>query len=354
MIGRESLTSFFHLSRNTALLLPAALACALAPAAARAASNATLAAFTAPAAPAGFTVRFVRDGVAEQVDTTAHSVGGFLSEQGVVPQEDDFVSAEAATPLTDGMTIEYRSAVPVKLVVGGEPRELRSAAPTVGALLSAQGVELGPHDTVSPGLAQGFAPGSVVRVRRIDEWVVRVAQKIAPKVVDRVDVDLAPNGQKVVRAGSAGLRELVMRVTKVDGVIRRSVIAQKIVKAPQTRIVARGVGALGRLTNLAVRGFQGTLKIAGNALHMLATAYTSRCIGCSGYTALGMRAGRGVVAVDPAFIPLGTKLFIPGYGPAVAGDTGSAIRGNRIDLGFNSSSDAVAFGRRPVNVYVLR
>ena len=70
---------------------------------------------------------------------------------------------------------------------------------------------------------------------------------------------------------------------------------------------------------------------------------------CSG----GRVAGHGVVAVDPRIIPLGSRLFIPGYGSAVAGDTGSAIRGNRIDLGFNSLRDALLFGRRAITVYVL-
>ncbi len=86
---------------------------------------------------------------------------------------------------------------------------------------------------------------------------------------------------------------------------------------------------------------------------MVATAYTAGCAGCSGYTASGYRAGHGIVAVDPGVIPLGTRLYIPGYGFALAGDTGGAIHGNRIDLGFDSISDAVQFGRRPVKVYTL-
>jgi 3D (Asp-Asp-Asp) domain-containing protein len=86
---------------------------------------------------------------------------------------------------------------------------------------------------------------------------------------------------------------------------------------------------------------------------MVATAYTANCDGCSGVTASGQHAGHGIVAVDPRVIPLGSHLYIPGYGHAVAGDTGGAIRGNRVDLGFNSDADAMQFGRRPVTVYVL-
>lgn len=90
-------------------------------------------------------------------------------------------------------------------------------------------------------------------------------------------------------------------------------------------------------------------------MHMDATAYTAYCGGrCSGRTALGWQAGYGIVAVDPRVIRLRTRLYIPGYGYAVAGDTGGSIRGARIDLGFNSYRDARHFGRRDIVVYILQ
>ena len=92
-------------------------------------------------------------------------------------------------------------------------------------------------------------------------------------------------------------------------------------------------------------------------LIMVATAYDPGPRSCgryaSGWTAIGMRAGKGVVAVDPSVIPLGTRLYIEGYGPAVAGDVGRAIKGRRIDLGYGTYREAIAWGRRTVRVYVL-
>ena len=89
-------------------------------------------------------------------------------------------------------------------------------------------------------------------------------------------------------------------------------------------------------------------------MQMVATAYTPCCSGCSGITATGRPAGHGIVAVDPRVIPLGTRLYIPGYGYAIAGDTGGAIVGYRIDLGYTSNRDALHFGRRAVTVYRLK
>jgi 3D (Asp-Asp-Asp) domain-containing protein len=89
-------------------------------------------------------------------------------------------------------------------------------------------------------------------------------------------------------------------------------------------------------------------------LHLIATAYTAGCEGCSGITKTGTHAVHGVVAVDPRIIPLGTKLYVPGYGRALAGDTGGDIQGHRIDLCFDSTREAQRFGRRAIVVYVVR
>lgn len=70
-------------------------------------------------------------------------------------------------------------------------------------------------------------------------------------------------------------------------------------------------------------------------------------------TYLGGQVRKGVVAVDPKVIPLGSKLWVEGYGPAVAEDEGSAIVGNRIDLAFDNRKDALDYGIKPVKVYVL-
>ena len=89
------------------------------------------------------------------------------------------------------------------------------------------------------------------------------------------------------------------------------------------------------------------------AYTMHASAYLPSDGGGSGITATGIPARHGVVAVDPNVIPLGSRLFIPGYGEAIAADTGGAIVGNKIDLCMESYDEAIQFGRRNVEVYVL-
>jgi len=92
-------------------------------------------------------------------------------------------------------------------------------------------------------------------------------------------------------------------------------------------------------------------------IEMHATAYTAAPSenggNTSGRTAIGLKIGHGVVAVDPRVIPLGTRLFIEGYGHAVAADTGSAIKGHRIDLGVDTRRESNRIGRRRVKVHIL-
>nr|WP_071459799.1 3D domain-containing protein [Bacillus mediterraneensis] len=89
-----------------------------------------------------------------------------------------------------------------------------------------------------------------------------------------------------------------------------------------------------------------------------ATAYTANCKGCSGTTATGVNLkanpGAKVIAVDPSVIPLGSKVYVEGYGYATAADTGGAIKGNKIDVFIPNQSDALAWGRKQVKVTIVQ
>ena len=112
-------------------------------------------------------------------------------------------------------------------------------------------------------------------------------------------------------------------------------------------------GIVGTQTMNALSTASGQPIPVDNTIVMEATAYTADDPGNSGYTATGQPLAYGMVSVDPNVIPLGSQLYIEGYGYAVAADTGGGIVGNRIDLAMDSVSDALNFGRRDVVVHVL-
>ena len=305
--------------------------------------------------PQAISVSLVQDGAESTYPTRASTVREFLGERNLAVTEDDYVSVPADEALVDGMRIEYRAAVPIELVVGKEHRTLRTSVLTVEALLVAQNVDLDPNDEVTPAVDARPLANGIVRVVRVKTWTAKTIRPITPPLTNRYDSSLARGTTETMDPGTSGRREVLMRLVSRNGdKAKRTVLASRILRAPRPKIVAIGTGNFPSIVEFATNHLNDPVHLAGSAVRMEATAYVANCDGCTGITRLGLKAGHGIVAVDPNFIPLGTKLFVPGYGPALAGDIGGAIKGRRIDLGFNSLTDAINFGRREITVYVLK
>ena len=156
-----------------------------------------------------------------------------------------------------------------------------------------------------------------------------------PVEVQYERVDTLPKGmEEVLQEGTQGLGEVVD--TKE---LQRTTITPM-----KPKIIRAGTRDIG------VSQLYNQVK---SVITMEATAYLPTDGGGDGITATGMRARHGVVAVDPDVIPLGTRVFIPGYGEAIAADTGGDIVGNRIDVVLEDYGSAMQFGRRTVDVYIL-
>jgi 3D (Asp-Asp-Asp) domain-containing protein len=298
----------------------------------------------------------VHDGIRDAVETRASTVEALLAERGIIRRPEDTVSSAPDSALTDSSTLVYRQAVPVSLVVDGVATTVLTSAATVGEMLASRRLTVGSHDRLTPAPGVPIASGEIVKLTRVTSWIEHIRTSIAPPVARKYDLSLAAGKRRVVDAGAPGTRETTIAVLQPNPARapKHLFLAARLLRLPRTKIIAEGIGDAATLAQIAQRGFVGTVRLADAALKMVATAYTSACSGCSGMTATGRPAGRGVVAVDPRVIPLGSQLFIPGYGRALAGDTGSEIRGNRIDLGFASHRAAMTFGRRAIVVYVLR
>ena len=301
-----------------------------------------------------FSVTLVIDGSENVHPTRVRTVAAFLKERELSVSGNDYVSAPLDAALFDGMHIEYRPAVAVTVFVDDNQRELHSSAATIEALLASQSMRLGSNDEITPSLDSRLLPNAVVRITRVKVWTEKQFTPIPQPVRHRDLAWLARGSSHVIDPGEPGRRETTVRFVQRNGETPQSTaLASRVLRKPRAKVVAVGV-AQADFVDLARYGITEAVHLAGDAVKMIATAYVAGCFGCSGITALGLPAGHGIVAVDPRFIPLGTKLYVPGYGRAVAGDTGGSIKGRRIDLGFNSLAAALAFGRRQITVYVLR
>lgn len=246
-------------------------------------------------------------------------------------------------------------ATDVTIVSGSIRLRVLAAGPTVADVLRREGIALGTYDRVTPKPDQPLHQGEQITIVRVTEWVTRMRRSVAAPVEHRISYQMRPGAVKVLSRGKPGEEEVTLRYIQREGKpLATRIVSHHLLAKPKPKVIAEGVGDWSRFRTLASRGGASGGTIAYTAIEMRASAYTPYCAGCDGYTATGQRAGYGIVAVDPSFIPLGTRLFIPGYGPAIAGDTGSAIRGDRIDLCFDTRAEAMAFGRRAITVYVLR
>jgi peptidoglycan DL-endopeptidase CwlO len=182
--------------------------------------------------------------------------------------------------------------------------------------------------------------------------------------INRRDAELV-NSIRLEAAGlSATLAELKKSKKEVDGVAtdlksrkqrlqgalaeRQKVLARAGEQAAAVQEQSGRVEQKIKELNPPVTG-----RHTGRFLNMVATGYSPQEPGLSDHTATGMKAQHGVVAVDPTVIPLGTRLYVEGYGNAIAGDTGGAIKGNRIDLCFDTLAECNAYGKRNVRVEIL-
>lgn len=181
------------------------------------------------------------------------------------------------------------------------------------------------------------------------EWEhkqIETRQAKIPVTVQYEQVDTLPEGtQELVQTGSEGVEEVNEEVTYEKGKPTHvHEIGRTIITPMKPTIIRTGV------SGMEMAKSHGQVK---QVLTMEATAYLPTDGGGDGITASGMQAKHGVVAVDPNVIPLGTKLYIPGYGEALAADTGGDIVGSRIDVVMEDYGEAMQFGRRTVEVYVL-
>ncbi len=276
--------------------------------------------------------------------TLGSKVREILHKAGIHVGPHDVVAPKRT--IVAGKPIVVHRGVPVTVVVGSKHTKVWTTKYGVPAVLALAAVKVAPLDLVKPGRhAQISGPTTVEVIRRW--WVTRhVALKI-PFAVHHQPDSFLEKGRSVTHVfGRDGLRINTVREFIQNGrVVKKVAVSSRRVDPSHAEIIYYGTA------QPISRG--GTVVQFSKILPMVSTAYWPDPAWSSGYTYTGLRAGYGIAAVDPSVIPLGTRLYIPGYGFAVAGDIGGAVVGDRIDLCYDDAQQAIDWGLRDVNVYVL-
>lgn len=282
------------------------------------------------------------------VVTRERTVAGALAAAGVELGPKDEITPAVTAPLTNDLEIQIRQAMQVAIQVDGQELEWLTTAPTVKDLLTEVSILLGEHDRVEPGPDTPVTRNQQVRVVRVTERLVTEDRLLPFDTVKREDPELLAGETQELQSGENGKMQTVYRERLENGVaVSRELAEERVVQEPVNRIVSYGTAG-----NVSRGGVNYRYR---QELTMTATGYAPGDGGTpSNYTATGLLAKRGVVAVDPGVIPLGTRVYVEGYGPAIAADTGGAVKGMMIDLCFDSVQEAWDYGlRHGVKVYIL-
>ena len=288
------------------------------------------------------------NGKTKTVFTYEKTVGDFLKKEGIVLKNKDLVSPSLDKEIDKDMKIVISSPKSYHIKDGDKTLIAEASGYTVADVLDNLDIKLNKLDRVSLPLDEIAKEGMEIKIDRVVVENLENKIEIPFETESRENKDMFEGEKKVITKGEVGQKTESLKNTYVNGVLETTeVLKSEITKDPVKEVVEVGT----KKGTVAPNG-----KNAKRVIVMQATAYDPTA---GSKTAMGTRARVGAVAVDPKVIPLGSKLYIESmdgfasYGYATAEDTGGAIKGNRIDLFYNSNAEANRFGRRNVKVYVL-
>ena len=293
------------------------------------------------------TVNVSIDGKDEVFVTYKGTVKDVLLSKGVEIDPKDKIEPSLEAKVSEKEEIIVKTAVPVKVVIAGQEQEIKTAEDTVGEMLLAeaksleeQGINYKEQDIVSPERDTPIDKNMDIKIVQVEVETLTETEVMPYSTVETKDPTKDVSSSPLVKQeGINGEKEVTYEVIKHDGeVVAKNMVSQKAIKAAQDKLVVKGSGYI-----TASRGGS----ISGKKrLYVQATAYSGHGITATGRKPVYNPGGLSTIAVDPRVIPLGSKVWVSGYGYAIAADTGGAIKGNIIDVYLDSKSACTTWGRK--------
>jgi uncharacterized protein YabE (DUF348 family)/3D (Asp-Asp-Asp) domain-containing protein len=276
------------------------------------------------------------------------TVNDLLHRLGISVKNGDIITPPLQTALQNEMNIVVDHQKKVTLIDGGNsPVAVVSYTNTVDELLQEKHIVVTKSDELNIPRNAKLVSGERLIITRHAVDVIVTKETIPFQTQRQPDPNMFQGQVKVLAPGVDGVAQVTTTIVYLNGKPIHTFVQRQVIQQPQDRKVAYGTQSYDSL-GLAYRG-DAVYAGGGTPMSMIATAYTSY----GTRTATGMTPTYGVVAVDPSVIPLGTRLYVTGYGYARAEDTGGAIKGYRIDVYFPTEQQAENWGRRRVTVYIL-
>lgn len=325
-------------------------------------------------------VALAADGQETVIKTKNQTVQQLLEEQQIQVGAYDKLSMPLEAKLKHGDEIRIERAVSVKVTADGETKTLYTVNKTVEEVLQEHQITLDSDDKITPSLTEAISEHADIQIVRVNKKLHDDIVPIAFEVKTKQDDKLLKGKQQTLQEGKAGSKVITKEQVYEDGVmVKETVVAETVAAKSIEKIVA--VGTKKPVVALSVKP---TVKAADSKSketkqtvvkngvplsykkilsNVTLTAYsahvesTGKSPGDSGFgiTRTGTKVSEGrTIAVDPGTIPLGWWVYIEGIGYRRAEDTGSAVKGNKIDVYYDSEAYAQQFGlKRGYTVYVI-
>ncbi|SEM71505.1 Uncharacterized conserved protein YabE, contains G5 and tandem DUF348 domains [Paenibacillus sp. cl141a] len=334
---------------------------------------------------AGKEVQLVVDGRVTTVETRGSLLQELLDEQAITLSPQDQISMPLNGAIRDGDRIIIDRAIPVNVTVGSKTKTIFTSQDTVDHVLKEAGVTIQGEDIVQPSQDTKLTSNMNIHVVRVTKQKVKETEDREFRVIKTADPSLEKGDNRVIQRGEPGL--MVNHYEKVyhnGKLVSKTKVSQEIERKTKDKIIAVGtkkvekpviVQAAATDVKATPAKLSGTKKVTtakaveNNVVsragvdfkykkvlnNVSMTAYSAEQQGIGTRTASGTRVTEGrTIAVDPNIIPIGWWVYIEGIGFRRAEDTGGAIKGNKIDVYYDSLKSAMNFGRKSGRtVYVI-
>ncbi|EHT7837790.1 resuscitation-promoting factor [Listeria monocytogenes] len=303
------------------------------------------------------------NGTKKDVWSTKANVADLLKDENITTRPQDVLNVALDTKLKNGLEVNINRAIQLSLQNGAKKDTVWTTKTKVSDLLAEKNIKLDQDDRVSPAKDSNLKEKMTVEVTYVNSKAEKKNEQVKFETVYKEDDSLNKGVEKVVQEGKNGKKVVEYKVTFENGkekkrdVIKENITSNKtdkvVVRGTKEKVVATPVSNVSTSSATSSSSSSASSTPSGGKTYkMESTAYSG-----GGTTAYGINLsanpGLKVIAVDPRIIPLGSKVWVEGYGEAIAGDTGGAIKGNIVDVYFPNESQCYSWGRRMVTVKVL-
>ncbi|EAC3359594.1 DUF348 domain-containing protein [Listeria monocytogenes] len=295
------------------------------------------------------------NGTKKDVWSTKTNVADLLKDENITTRPQDVLNVALDTKLKDGLKVNIDRAIQLSLQNGTKKDTVWTTKTKVSDLLAEKNIKLDQDDRVSPAKDSNLKEKMTVEVTYVNSKAEKKNEQVKFETVYKEDDSLNKGVEKVVQEGKNGEKVVEYKVTFENGKEKkRDVIKENVTSNKTDKVVVRGTKEKVVATQVSNSSSSASSSSSsgGKTYRMESTAYSGGGITAYGIN-LSANPGLKVIAVDPRVIPLGSKVWVEGYGEAIAGDTGGVIKGNIVDVYFPNESQCYSWGRRMVTVKVL-